>query len=74
MINKIATNNDYDLLALFATDILSNGSYVFFNDSAKEIVAEGYKVEDIYQGYYLDGCVSRKKQMVPNLMETLKKH
>lgn len=74
MINKIATNNDYDLLALFATDILNNGSYVFFNDSAKDIVAEGYKVEDIYQGYYLDGCVSRKKQMVPNLMETLKKH
>lgn len=74
MINKIATTNDYDVLALFATDILSNGSYVFFNDSAKEIIAEGYKVEDIYQGYYLDGCVSRKKQMVPNLMDTLKKH
>ena len=74
MINKIADTNDYDVLALFATDILSNGSYVFFNDKAKDIVAESYKVENIYQGYYLDGVVSRKKQMVPNLMETLKKY
>lgn len=73
MINKISSNNDYDIIALFATDILSNGSYIFFNDKAKDIIAESFNVEEIYQGYYLDGCVSRKKQMVPNLMETLKK-
>ena len=47
--------------------------YVIFNDSAKEIVETAYKVNNIEQGHYIDGCVSRKKQMVPCLMEAIER-
>lgn len=73
LINKTAKTNDYKLLALFITDIIKNGSYVIFNDSAKEIVETAYKVNNIEQGHYIDGCVSRKKQMVPCLMEAIER-
>lgn len=73
LINQTATNNEYDILALFVTDIIKNGSYVFYNDSAENLVREGYNLDTIEQGIYLDGVVSRKKQMVPNLMDILKR-
>lgn len=73
LINKTALNNEYEILALFVTDIIKNGSYIFFNDSANNLVSEAYDLESIEQGTYLDGVVSRKKQMVPNLMDILKR-
>ena len=73
LINKTANNNEYDILALFVTDIIKNGSYVFYNDNAKELVKEAYNLESIEQGTYLDNVVSRKKQMVPNLMDILER-
>ena len=59
---------DYTAIALFVTDILKNGSYIFFNDKAKEIFSNSFGVEDINQGHFFEGLVSRKKQIVPKLM------
>lgn len=73
LINEVAKNNDYYIVALFATDIIKNGSYMFYNDSAEDILDNCFSIEQIYQGYYLDGCVSRKKQIIPNIMNTLEK-
>ena len=58
----------YTAIALFVTDILKNGSYIFFNDKAKEIFANSFGIEDIKQGHFFEGLVSRKKQIVPKLM------
>lgn len=58
----------YTAIALFVTDILKNGSYIFYNDKAKEIFANSFGVEDIEQGHFFEGLVSRKKQIVPKLM------
>ena len=73
LINEVAKNNDYYIVALFATDIIQNGSYMFYNDSASDILDNCFGIEQIYQGYYLDGCVSRKKQIIPNIMNVLEK-
>ena len=73
LINEVATNNDYYIVGLFATDIIKNGSYMFYNDSADDVLDNCFGVEDIYQGYYLDGVVSRKKQIIPNIMNELEK-
>lgn len=70
IINQVASNNEYLIVALFATDILKNGSYLFFNDSAFELLDNAFDVE-LKQGVYLDGIVSRKKQMIPNIMSVL---
>lgn len=73
LINEVATNNDYYIVGLFATDIIKNGSYMFYNDSANDVLDNCFGIEDICQGYYLDGVVSRKKQIIPNIMNELEK-
>ena len=67
-LNADADDEGYTAIALFVTDILKNGSYILFNDKAKEIFSNSFGVEDIKQGYFFEGMVSRKKQIVPKLM------
>ena len=61
------------MVTLFVTDVISNGSYVLFNTSSKDIVADSFNIPNIEEGAFIKDLVSRKKQMLPNLMETLEK-
>lgn len=72
LINHLAKNNNYYLVALFVTDILTNGSYIYYNDSAYDVLDECFG-KDLVQGKYLDGIVSRKKQVIPVIMERIAK-
>lgn len=71
ILENINANKEYDFTILLVTDIMKNGSYVLFSDKAKSYLENAFNILDIYQGYYLDGCVSRKKQIVPQLMEVI---
>lgn len=71
LINNVAQNNDYYIVALFATDIIKNGSYIYYNDKAKDILDHCFEIEELKQGCYLDGIISRKKQMIPNIMDAI---
>lgn len=73
LINKVAENNDYEIVALFATDIINNGSYVFYNDRSKDILDNAFNIEHIEQGYYLKDIISRKKQIIPNIINVIEK-
>lgn len=68
-LNKMTEYGNYSVSLLFVTDIIKNGSYLFFNDNSEEILEEAYGIEHASQGVYLDGMVSRKKQMLPPLLE-----
>ena len=70
-LNKIASNYNLKIACLFVTDILTNNSYVIYNDSAKDYLMDSFNIVNIKQGYLLKGVVSRKKQMVPPIMSTL---
>lgn len=72
LIERVAKNNDYTLVALFVTDIIRNGSYMFYNKKAADILDNCFDVE-ITEGTYIQDCVSRKKQIIPPIMETLEK-
>ena len=67
-LNEIAKDEDYSVIALFVTDILKNGSYIFFNEKALDIISNSFGVDDIKEGHFFDGLVSRKKQIVPKIM------
>ena len=71
LLNRNAENNNYDVFAFFITDILKNGSYVYYNDSSIDIMSKAFDIENMPQGTYLDGCVSRKKQVIPKIMNVL---
>ena len=59
----------YKMSLLFVTDIIRNGSYLFYNSDAKEFLEEAYDVINVEQGHYFDEFVSRKKQMLPPLID-----
>lgn len=73
IINDVAKNQDYTVVALFITDLVTDGSYVLYNDSAKSIMEGSFGIEDFIQGTYLPGCVSRKQQIVPKIMDYMEK-
>ena len=73
VMNKVAINNEYNLIALFITDIMKNGSYILYNDRAKNVLEDSFGIENLYQGKYLDGIVSRKKQVIPSIIEVLER-
>ncbi len=73
LINKTAKNNEYYIVALFVTDVISNGSYIYYNDNSKEIFEIGFDIKELHQGYYIENCVSRKKQIIPKIIDVLEK-
>ena len=68
VLDEVAEANNYNLVALFVTDIIKNGSYVIFNTKGKDIIELAYSVNNIPQGHFISGCVSRKKHVVPMIM------
>lgn len=68
-LDEIAEANQYDLITLYVTDIVKNGSYLLYNTKAKTLLETAYDLENIEQGHYFDGCVSRKKHVVPVIMD-----
>jgi manganese-dependent inorganic pyrophosphatase len=67
-LNEIAVDEDYAVIALFVTDILNNGSFVLFNEKSKDIFAKSFGLDNLEEGHFFDKLVSRKKQIVPKLM------
>ena len=72
-LDEIAVNNDYKVVCLFVTDFINNNSYALFNSSAADILSEAYSLPSIEEGELLKGFVSRKKQIVPMILEILEK-
>lgn len=70
-LEDINNKEGYKFIVLAITDILKNGSYILYTSDAKKVLEDVYNLEDIKQGYYVDGLVSRKKQILPAILEQL---
>lgn len=70
-IEKEGNINDYSIIALFVTDIINEGSYLYFSEKSKDILSKAFDVKDLVQGYYLPGVISRKKQIIPNILNVI---
>lgn len=68
LLNQVVDGEDYYFVALFVTDIIKKGSYVLYSKRAEDILKNVYKREDLTQGTFLEGVVSRKKQILPGIM------
>ena len=69
--DEVAEANNYKLVTLFVTDIINNGSYVIYNTKGQDIISLAYEKENIKQGQFIRNCVSRKKHVVPMIMDVL---
>lgn len=63
-------STDFDLLVLAVTDIIKEGSYLIYK-APDSVISEAFGVEGA-QGVFVEGCVSRKKQLVPGLTAAVK--
>lgn len=61
--------NNYSMMALYVTDIIKNGSYVIYNTKAEDKMKIAYNDLDVEQGFFVENCVSRKKNVVPLIMD-----
>ena len=68
VLDEVSEANNYNLVALYVTDIIKNGSYVIFNNHGADVMALAYAKDRIPEGYFVPGCVSRKKHVVPIIM------
>ena len=71
VLDEVAEANNYVLVALYVTDIIKNGSYVIYSTKGKDIMEVAYERPEIEEGYFVEGCVSRKKHVVPLVMGIL---
>lgn len=66
--NNSIKEQGYSIIMLFATDIIREGSYVYYSESAKDIIEKAFDIENLYQGCFINGIISRKKQVIPSLV------
>ena len=69
-LNKFKEITHSDFVILMITDIIKNGSYILYDNTplTYNVLQRAFN-EDIYEGMYLENVVSRKKQVIPLLME-----
>lgn len=70
MLNNISKANDYKFIALFVTDIIKNGTYVYYSEEAKSILEKAFNKE-LPQGGYIEGILSRKMQILPSILDIM---
>lgn len=73
-IDSITNDKDYYMFIMAVTDIVNEGSYVFYTSTKENIVKTAFGCEKISQGAYVNRCVSRKKQIVPSISNAIKIH
>ncbi|HOB82381.1 MAG TPA: putative manganese-dependent inorganic diphosphatase [Peptococcaceae bacterium] len=69
-IAQIHQQKDYFLTLLLVTDILRKGSYLFYKCNNGRLLANTFNKE-VEQGVFIEGVVSRKKQVIPQVIEAL---
>ena len=67
---KAHKENDYYITLLVLTDILKEGSYILFKSSQANVIKRAFNIEE-KQGVFIEGLVSRKKQVVPNITKAI---
>lgn len=68
--NTVHNSNDYFLTLLLITDILKEGSYLLFKCNHNNFISTSFGVQGD-QGVFAPNILSRKKQVLPKVSETL---
>ena len=57
------------MLVLFITDIMKEGSYILYCEDSKLRLEKAMSIDNITQGLFLEGVLSRKQQIIPKIMK-----
>lgn len=70
-LSELAENEKYNILMIIFTDIIDEATEVVFVESQKGLVAKAFSPLQDENSFTMHGVVSRKKQIVPKLVEAL---
>ena len=69
---QVLGDKKIDMVYVMLTDILEESSKViFYGEDAGRILALAFHKREEEKGIWLEGIVSRKKQFIPQLMNTI---
>ena len=71
-IDELASGK-FDMVITLITDIEKNGSYILFDRKSLDLVKDIFNNEAFEEGTYIQDLLSRKKQVVPYVIEALEK-
>jgi len=71
MLNNVSRINNYKFIALFVTDIIKKGTYVYYSLGGEDILTKAFNKE-MCEGIYLKGILSRKMQILPSILSVMK--
>lgn len=69
----ICEKEGFDMSLVMVTDILEEATYLLYAGSPKTLIGEAFKKDASGTHVYLPGVMSRKKQIVPQLSEAVKR-
>ncbi|MBD8922803.1 hypothetical protein EGR52_05190, partial [bacterium] len=64
-------HNDFNIVCIFVTDIIKNGSYVIYSSNAGDIIKDAFGLDEVFEGVFIPNIVSRKKQILPNILSVM---
>ncbi|MCT4660238.1 MAG: putative manganese-dependent inorganic diphosphatase [Tissierellales bacterium] len=70
-IELVFKNKEHDLTLMLVTDIMQNGSYMFYRSDTPHLIANAFEISGV-QGCFANKVVSRKKQVIPALMQAIR--
>lgn len=70
-IQKVQKQNGYYFTLMVVTDVMKEGSYLFFNEENKKIIEKAFEVNP-EEGVFIEDILSRKKQVVPKISHALR--
>lgn len=53
------------------TDIIKNGSYILYDSKSEDVVKKAFNIKKVEEGVFLKDVVSRKKQIVPAILDAI---
>lgn len=65
--DRLKEEEQYDSVLLLLTDIMAMGSQILVSSNSIQNIQKAWDIEVKDNQFYLDGCLSRKKQIIPFL-------
>lgn len=69
-IEQAHINENHDITLLLVTDIIKEGSYILYASKKPSLVSTAFNIPK-EQGVFVPGVVSRKKQVIPKLLNAI---
>lgn len=71
---SICNREGYDMSLLMITNIVEEGTHLLFTGTPKTIIGDAFKKDASANMIYLPGVMSRKKQVIPQMVEAAQRY